>query len=287
MKKLSNTYCGYIGIFGKQNVGKSTLLNKIIGSKVSITSCKPGTTINNIIGITTKNNYQTIYIDTPGISIKKEKNFLYKNHNAFKNKENLKLIIFIINKTIWSKIDDIILKKIKMFSIPIILVINKIDCINDKTILLPFINTIKNKHNFNAIIPLSAKTEENIKILLKQVKKNIPKSIFDFPKHYKTNSSHLFMISEIIREKLMRFLGQELPYLITVKIDTYKINKLTGKCFIYALIFVKNDRHKKIVIGKKGEKIKYCSMLARKDIEKIIHKSTYLNLWVKKILNIV
>ncbi|MCW5197252.1 GTPase Era [Buchnera aphidicola] len=282
MKKLSTTHCGYIGIFGRKNAGKSTLLNKIVGEKISITSRIPGTTINNIIGIKTINNYQTIYIDTPGITTKKNVFFLYNKNNFLIKKKKLRLIIFVIHKTQWSEIEDIILKKIKKFLIPIILVINKIDLIDNKKKLLPFINIIKEKYNFLSIIPISAKTQKNISLLLKYIKHNIPKANHDFPHTYTTNSSLVFRISEIIREKFIRFLGQELPYNIKVKIDTYNINYIKKTCFIYALILVNNNRHKKIIIGQKGEKIKLCSILARKNIEKIIQKKIYLKIWVQK-----
>ncbi|CAL4320480.1 GTPase Era [Buchnera aphidicola (Pterocallis alni)] len=277
MKKCL-TYCGYIGLIGKTNVGKSTLLNKIIGKKISITSHKSGTTIKNIIGVKNILQYQLIYIDTPGLQntygINCNKTILYHNYH-------LNLIIFMINKTIWNQLDDLCLKKIKKYNIPTILIINKIDFIKKKTILLPFIQWVRKKYQFISILPLSAKTGENINILLEIIKKNIPSGPHVFPSNYTTNVSKIFMISEIIREKFIRLLHHELPYLIQIKIDSYKVNRL-GICNIFATIFVQKDKHKKIIIGVKGKKIKQGNLLARNDIKKYLEQEVNLYIWVRK-----
>ncbi|CAL4320565.1 GTPase Era [Buchnera aphidicola] len=267
-------YCGYIGIFGKQNVGKSTILNKLIENKVSITSRKPGTTQKNILGIQTKKNYQIIYIDTPGMKLKEKNNYMLRINNK------LSLILFVVNKNTWSKLDELILNKIQKLFTSTILVINKIDCITQKIKLLPYIEQVRKKHNFMEIIPISAKFRKNIDILSQKIKEYIPKSKHLFPKKCITNVSSEFIITEIIREKIIRLVGKELPYLIKIKINSYKIDQC-HKNYIDAFVIVKNNRHKKIIIGKNGEKIKLYGIKARKEIEKKFNKSIYLKLWVK------
>ncbi|QCI27173.1 GTPase Era [Buchnera aphidicola] len=274
--KKNITYCGHIGIIGRTNVGKSSILNKLINNKISITSKKSGTTINNIIGIKTIQQYQYIYIDTPGIEIKKK----YFKKNILNKNNYLKLIIFVISTIKWLEPEEKILKILKKINISTILVINKIDYINNKKILLPFINKIKKKYNFIAIIPISAKTGENIDALNTIIKNNIPQSKYIYSKNEITPLSKKFLISEIIREKLIRFLNQEIPYLIKVIIESYYIDKFKI-CNIVASIFTKNLRQKKIIIGKNGKKIKMCHYLSKKDIEKLLNMKVKLYLKIK------
>lgn len=276
--KKNITYCGHIGIVGRTNVGKSSILNQLIGHKISITSHKSGTTQKNIIGIHTIKQHQCIYIDTPGIEINRK----HLEKNLFQNKYCMQLIIFVINKTQWLQLEDVILKKIKKFFIPIILIINKIDHIKNKTQLLPFIKTINNKHQFLSIIPVSAKTGKNINVLSNTISNNLPKSKYIFFKKNITTHAKEFIISEIIREKLIRFLNQEIPYLIKVNIEKYCINKDGIHC-IYAVILAQNFRQKKIIIGKNGNKIKICHLLAKNDIQKYLNKIIKLTLTIKTV----
>ncbi|WP_343128348.1 GTPase Era [Buchnera aphidicola (Takecallis taiwana)] len=275
---IDTTYCGKIGIVGRVNAGKSSILNKLIGHKISITSRKSGTTQKNIIGIHTVKKYQCIYIDTPGVEISKQ----HFKKIFFKKKNYIQLIIFVINKTKWLTLEDIILQQIKKFLIPTILIINKIDHIKHKRQLLPFIDVIHKKHNFLSIIPVSAKTGKNINILSNIIQKNLPRSQYIFDKNNITTESTTFIISEIIREKLIRLLNQELPYLIKINIDMCYINH-AGIYQINASIFIKNIRQKKIIIGKNGEKINLCLALATKDIQKYIKKKIKLNVNIKTI----
>ncbi|CAL4042633.1 GTPase Era [Buchnera aphidicola (Takecallis arundicolens)] len=276
--KKDITYCGYIGIVGRTNVGKSSILNQLIGRKISITSHKSGTTQKNIVGIHTIKQHQCIYIDTPGIEIDR-KNL---EKNLFQNKYCMQLIIFVINKTKWLQLEDIILQKIKKFFIPIILIINKIDHIKNKTQLLPFINLIHKKHQFLSIIPISAKTGKNINILSNTISNNLPKSKYIFLQNNITIHSKEFIICEIIREKLIRLLNQEIPYLIKVQIERYWINSCGIHC-IYAIILSQNIRQKKIIIGKNGNKIKKCYLLAKHDIQKYLNKKIILTLNIKTV----
>lgn len=276
--KKNITYCGYIGIVGKTNVGKSTILNKLINKKISITSKKSGTTQKNIIGINTIQKHQCIYIDTPGIEMYKknpDKNILNKN-------DYIKIIIFVVNKTQWKLSEDNILKTIQKTSIPTILVINKIDHIKNKKQLLPFIDIISKKYHFLDIIPVSAKTGQNIDILSKLIKNNIPKSKYVFSKKKITTSPDNFIISEMIREKFIRFLNQEIPYYIKIKIISCYFD-LQNVYHIHVLIITKNIRQRKIIIGKNGNKIKTCHLLSTKDISQYLNKNVQLHFQIKAI----
>ncbi|MFP3036943.1 MAG: GTPase Era [Arsenophonus sp.] len=274
-------YCGFVAIVGKTNVGKSTLLNKLLGQKVSITSCKPKTTRQLIMGINTEENYQIIYIDTPGLHIKKNKainNLIKQTSNS--SIDDVELIIFVVDSTHLSIDDNIIMNQLRHLSRPVLLAINKIDNIIDKSNLLPYIDFLSKEMNFLYIIPISAKKNINIDIIIKVVQKHIPEAIHYFPSNYITNCSKHFMASEIIREKLMRFLGDELPYSITVEIEQFMINKL-GAYNINGLILVKRNGQKKIVIGKNANKIKKIGIEARIDMEIFFSTKVNLKLWVK------
>jgi len=267
------TYCGNIAIIGKVNVGKSTLINQIIEKKISIVSRKKNTTQSNIIGIKTQKYYQSIYIDTPGVI--SEKKFFF--HKTIKN---LTLIIFVVDRLFWTKDDENILNRIKKNSIPIIIVINKIDKIKNKEALLPFINFLKKKNITTEIIPISAKNTKSAIELNKIIQSYLPKNPHIYPKDYITENSHFFTVSEIIRETLILFLRDELPSMLKVKIERFQIRG-NKQLYIRAIILVKNIRQKKIIIGTNGEKIKKISIRSRFGIEKEFAQKTHLILWVK------
>ncbi|WP_343192358.1 GTPase Era [Buchnera aphidicola] len=277
--KNNTQYSGTIAIIGKSNAGKSSILNKLIGEKISIISPKLHTTQENMIGIKTDNNYQAIYIDTPGLyQIKKDtKSIIEKKIDRTIYSSNI--IIFVTENIKWNNNDELIAKKIKKNNIPTIIVINKIDLIKNKNQLLPHINFLKSKILSNEIIFVSAKTGENIEILSNIVKNHLPISVHQFPKKQITNCSKYFIISEIIREKIIYCFNQELPYSIKVKIESYYYTKKNIK--IHAIILVKNVNHKKIIIGNKGKKIKLFNILARKEISNKLQKKICLFLWVK------
>ncbi|CAL4326318.1 GTPase Era [Buchnera aphidicola] len=279
---IKQKHCGWITIIGKSNVGKSTLLNQIIGKKISIVSRKKNTTQNHITGIQTKKHYQYIYTDTPGF-IFNEKNheITYKENIFFNILKNSTLIMFVIDHIFWTEKDNIVFNKIKKNKIPIIIIINKIDKILNKNVLLPFIDFIKNKTDAIEIIPISAKKTENMMFLHDIIKHYLPKNSHFYPKNYITTNSQIFTISEIIREQLILFLGAELPSIVKVEIEELKTIK-KDQLHIKALILIKYTRQKKIIIGNNGEKIKKISMISRYNIEKELHKKTHLLLWVKK-----
>ncbi|QCI15937.1 GTPase Era [Buchnera aphidicola] len=278
---IKSNYCGYITIIGKVNVGKSTLLNQIIEKKISIVSRKKNTTQKNIIGIKTQDSHQCIYIDTPGIVCNNRNNSNKDNKNNIHILiKNTTLIIFIIDRIYWTKEDEIILNKIKKNNIPIIILINKIDKILNKEILLPFIDFLKKKISSTEIIPISAKKIKDIIFLNKIIKSYLPKTKHLYPKNWITTNSKFFTISEIIREQLIFFLGDELPSIVKVTIESFHEEQYK-KFNIRAIIWVKNNRQKRIVIGHNGEKIKKISTISRYNIEKEFHIKTCLILWVK------
>ncbi|WP_343183717.1 GTPase Era [Buchnera aphidicola] len=281
--KKKKKYCGKIIIIGNQNSGKSTLLNKIIGKKISITSNKKNTTQENIIGIKTKKNYQFIYIDTPGFNIKNKisKNFINKTLN-FKNNifKNLKIMMLVIDNLIWSNKYDNLINFFKKKNIFIFIIINKIDKIKKKIKMLPFIKYIYKKYKINKIIPISSKTGENINVLEKLLYNYIPKQKHDFEIKKNSKISIKKIIHECIRETIMRYFGDELPYVNIIKVNSIKKNKNNEK-IINVFIFIKNNRQKKIFIGKNGKKIKLYSMISRKNLEKILNEKIHLFLWIK------
>ncbi|MCW5197673.1 GTPase Era [Buchnera aphidicola] len=284
MKKIKNQYCGKIAIIGNQNSGKSSLMNKLIGKKISITSRKKNTTQRNILGIKTIKNYQFIYIDTPGFKKQKNLNFtkdLKLNHYSLKN---LKLIILVIDTIIWNKNYNILLNLINKKNIPNLIVINKIDKIKKKNKILPFIEYIHKKFSQTKIIPVSSKTGDNIKILEKIIKKKIPIQKHLFHKNINNNYSLKFQIYEIIRETIMRYFGDELPYSSKIKIKSIQKN-IRKEMIINSEIFVLNVRQKKIFIGKNGTKIKLFSMISKVKLEKILNTKIHLFIWIKILKN--
>lgn len=274
-------YCGFVAIVGRPNVGKSTLLNKLLGQKVSITSKKPQTTRHRIIGVDTRDNYQIIYVDTPGLHIE-EKRAINRLMNRAANSSmgGVELIIFVIEGTHWTKDDEMIINKLKKSKVPVLLVINKIDNVTDKSLLLPHITMLTQQMPFLAVIPTSAEKEEGIETVAKIVKNHLPKGEHHFPSDYLTDRSQRFMASEIIREKLMRLLGDELPYSVTVEIERFIVNDRNGYD-IHGLILVEREGQKKMVVGNKGQKIKQIGIDARRDMETLFDRKVHLELWVK------
>jgi len=275
------THCGFIAIVGRPNVGKSTLLNQLLGQKVSITSRKPQTTRHRIMGIDTQGAYQAIYVDTPGLHIE-EKRAINRlmNRAASSSIGDVELIVFVVEGTRWTEDDEMVLNKLKSVKVPVLLAINKIDNIQDKTILLPHIQQISQKMNFADVVPLCAETGQNVDAIARIVHNTLPEADHHFPEDYVTDRSQRFMASEIIREKLMRFLGAELPYSVTVEIERFVANE-RGGYDINGLILVEREGQKKMVIGNKGTKIKTIGIEARRDMEEMFESRVHLELWVK------
>ncbi|MDR1012529.1 MAG: GTPase Era [Coxiellaceae bacterium] len=274
------SHAGYVAIVGRPNVGKSTLLNKILGTKISITANKSQTTRHKIIGVKTVENFQTIYVDTPGIQ-KNITNRLgsYMNQVALGVLNDVDVIVLIVVGNGWRNADELVLQIACRVKCPIILAINKIDLISQKNNLLSYIEKITTKYKFAACVPLSAHTGDNLDALEKEVKKILPVNPFFFPTKQVTDRDINFLIAEIIREKLTRFLGQELPYVIAVVINQLELNPLLVN--ITATIYVERQGQKVIIIGIGGERLKKIGMLARKDIENLFARKVFLRLWVK------
>lgn len=277
---MTVTKSGYVAIVGRPNVGKSTLLNCLLGEKVSITSPKPQTTRWQILGIKTLDDVQIIFIDTPGIH-RKEKRAMnrYMNRVASSVIFDADVIVFMIDAVSWRGEDELVLKKLKETDKPIILAINKIDLIKDKAELLLVIDKLKDKLNFAAIVPVSAMDEENTAVLEKEITMLLPEGPQLFPEDQLTDKSLRFQVAEIIREKLIKATEEELPYTTTVEIEQFqKGEKLTE---IGAIIWVERQGQKIIIIGKKGARLKKIGIQARREIEKLLGTKIFLRLWVK------
>jgi len=276
----SKTHAGYIAILGRPNVGKSTLLNYILGKKVSITARKAQTTRHKILGIKTQKNYQAIYVDTPGIHGRTDTGLnRYMDKAALSVLNDVDAIIFVVAGTVWQKEEDYILKALAKTESPVILVINKVDLVSQKKYLLKCIEDLNKKYNFVATVPISAKKGDNIGALESEVKKLLPQSPFFFPEEQVTDRDNKFLAAEIIREKLTRLLGQELPYSLSVMIDGMELKK--GIMHIAATIYVERRGQKIIIVGKDGSGLKKTGTLARREMEDLFSKKVFLKLWVK------
>lgn len=277
---LKKSRCGYVAIIGRPNVGKSTLLNYILGQKISITSHKPQTTRYQILGIKTEGKVQTIYVDTPGLhrTIKGAIN-RYMNRVAQQALSDVDVIGFVVEALRWTEEEDWILKKLQHTTKPVILIINKVDRIPQKETLLPWLEEISKKRKFTAVIPLSAKNGSNVDSLQKVISKLLPVSPHFFPDDQITDRNDRFLAAEIIREKLTRYLHQEIPYALTVEIEQFKqVDKILH---IAAVIWLEKDGQKAIVIGKKGENLKIIGQRSRLELERLFGQKIFLKLWTK------
>lgn len=278
---MSKKYCGYISIIGKPNVGKSSIINSILKKKVSITSRKSQTTRNNILGIKTTNNKQSIFIDTPGLHIKSKKTMnKILNKSAQSIIEDSDIVLFVMQRLSMIEEDLLIISKLKETNPLTICVINKIDQIDNKQKLLPFIENISSKYNFDSIIPISAKTNQNIDDLVTKIEDNLPENEHIYDEKFIVNSNdNKFMISELIREKIIRNLGDELPHDTFVEIE--EIESKNKTIHISAVIYVNRKSQKHIVIGSNGDLLKKIGKEARQDIENFLNNKVFLKTWVK------
>ncbi|MEH6593926.1 MAG: GTPase Era [Colwellia polaris] len=275
------THCGLIAIVGRPNVGKSTLLNTLLGQKVSITSRKPQTTRHRILGILTEGNNQAVLVDTPGLH-SEEKRAINRlmNRAASSTLAEVETVVFLVEGTHWTTDDEMVLTKIKNSGAPCVLVVNKIDNIQDRDTLLPHLQKLGALHDFADIVPISASKGDNVAAIKDICFKALPEGDFWFPEDYITDRSSRFMASEIVREKLIRFTGDELPYSTTVEIEQFKIDD-KGVLHINALILVERATQKRMVIGNKGEKLKVIGQESRRDMENLFERKVFLETWVK------
>lgn len=271
---------GYAAIVGRPNVGKSTLMNTLLGEKLSITSPKPQTTRWQILGIKIVDDAQIIFVDTPGINREQGRAMnRHLNKLASSVLHDADVIIFMVDASSWRSEDDLVLEKLKHTDKPVILVINKVDLLKDKAELLPTIIRLKEKYSFKTIVPISALDNDNLEALEEVIVDLLPSGPMLFPEDQITDKSIRFQASEIIREKLIQATGEELPYAITVEIEEFKQEpELTE---INAIIWVERQGQKIIVIGKKGARLKKVGTLARHEIETLTGNKVFLRLWVK------
>jgi len=276
----TESQCGYVAIIGRPNVGKSTLLNALIGQKISIISDKPQTTRHQILGIKTKEDAQIVYIDTPGMH-QTEKSAMNRYMNRLANSVviDADVVLFVVEATRWTEEDEIILTKLINDKISPILVINKIDKLTDKGKLLPLIQKFSAKHSFAHIIPISARLESNVEELENTIVKMLPEGPHLFPDEQITDKNERFLVAEIIREKLIRATSQELPYATTVVVESMK--EEDNLLEISAVIWVEREGQKPIVIGKNGDVLKKVGTAARKEIVTLLGRKVFLRLWVK------
>ena len=272
--------CGYVALIGRPNVGKSTLMNHILGQKISITSRKPQTTRHRILGINTTEAGQVIYMDTPGMhQVEKKALNRYLNKTADTTLLGVDVIVWLIDGLSWHQYDEVIFKKLERAGLPVILAVNKVDKVKDKEAILAFFAEARKRFSFEEMIPVSALKGTNLDTLESILINLLPESGLIYPEDQITDRPERFLAAEIIREKLTRRLGDELPYSMTVEIERYEEQEKITK--IYAVIWVERSTQKNIVIGKQGEMLKKVGSDARVDIEKLIDQKVYLQLWVK------
>lgn len=272
--------CGHVALIGRPNVGKSTLLNHLLGQKLSITSRKPQTTRHRILGIKTSEAGQAIFMDTPGMHQSENKVMnRYLNKTADSTLLGVDVVVWLLDGLYWHEYDDQIVKKLEHAGLPVILVVNKVDRLKDREAVPKFFDEVSRKFPFKHIVPVSALKNTNLELLERYIMELLPESELIYPEDQLTDRPERFFVAEIIREKLTRRLGDELPYAVTVEIERYE--ELPHISKIYAAILVERDSQKSIVIGKQGEMLKKIGSEARIDIEKFIDQKVYLQLWVK------
>jgi len=272
---------GYVAIIGRPNVGKSTLINRVLGQKLCITSRRPQTTRHRILGIKTEESSQLVYVDTPGLHTdgKRAMN-RYLNRAAASSIDDVDVILFMVDGLNWTDDDEQVLERLKSnATAPVILVLNMVDKLSDKAMLLPHVEKITQEYNFAKVLPISARKGINVDELETEIKQLVPEGELIFPEDQFTDRSSRFLAAELVREKLFRQLGQELPYSLTVEIEQYKQEDELIR--ISAVIYVERSGQKSIVIGKKGELLKAVGREARIEMEGMFDSKVFLELWVK------
>ena len=272
--------CGYVAIVGRPNVGKSTLLNYLLGQKISITSRKPQTTRHRVLGIKTEGNHQIIFVDTPGLHKAEERAInRYMNRAASRTFRDVDVVLFVVDRTAWTEEDDMVLARVVQSGLPTLLVVNKVDLLPDKALLLPHLQALSEKAPVAAIVPVSALRRQTLADLETEILRLLPESDHFFPEEQITDRSQRFLAAEIVREKIMRQLGDELPYAVTVEIEAF--SREGDVLHISAVIFVERKGQKKILIGEGGSRLRSIGTDARRDMEALFDSRVMLRLWVK------
>jgi GTP-binding protein Era len=274
------TRCGYVALVGRPNVGKSTLLNHLLGQKLSITSRKPQTTRHQVLGIKTSDDTQILFVDTPGMHGGEQRALnRYMNRAAGAALAGVDVVVMVVDRDEWHEDDDRVLQRAAAAGAPVILAINKVDRLEDKSLLLPLIESLAKRGDFAALVPVSALRAKNLEQLEMEVRSRLPEGPFLFEEDAFTDRSARFLAAEIVREKLMRQLGDELPYAATVEIEEF--GEDGGVVHIAALILVEREGQKRIVIGSGGSRLRSIGSEARQDLERLLDQKVMLRLWVK------
>ncbi|MCA9016222.1 MAG: GTPase Era [Gammaproteobacteria bacterium] len=278
--KIRDRRCGFIALVGRPNVGKSTLLNHFLRQKISITSRKPQTTRHRILGVHTTADAQFIYVDTPGLHHERGKTLnRIMNETVERVIADVDVVFFVVERLAWTDEDELVLTALNKVDKPVLLLINKVDQIQDKTRLLPHLQALAGKREFAEIIPVSALKGHNLEVIDEVARKYLPEGDFLFPEDQVTDRSSRFLAAELIREKITRQLGDELPYEVTVEIETFK--ESDGVLHVDGLILVEKTGQKQILIGRQGSRLKLIGSEARQDMEKAFDSKVMLQLWVK------
>ncbi len=276
--------CGFVSLVGRPNVGKSTLLNSVLGMKLAITSNVSGTTRNVIQGIYNDDDSQIIFVDTPGIHKPNDKLGTLMNKKAYTYTEGVDVVLFLVDISKgFGKGDKFILDKFREKDEVVFLLLNKIDLVKDKSVLLGRINELKELYDFKEIIPISALKDDNIKLLIDCIKKYLPESEAIYSEEELTNVTTRFIISEFVREKILELTRDEVPHTVTCYVENYEEDEKT--VHIQVLIVVDRDNIKKIIIGKQGQMLKEIGTRARHDMEEFLGKKVYLETYVKTLKN--
>ena len=274
------TRCGYAALIGRPNVGKSTLLNYLLGQKVSITSRKPQTTRHRLIGIKTDENTQVLYVDTPGIHDGQKKAInRYMNQTAVSVLRDVDVVVWMTDRASWNEDDEKARDAMRELGCPLIIAVNKIDLLAGQNVLVKKLTELAENFPDAELVPISATTGENVSVLEGLVSAAMPPGRFLFPDDQITDRSVRFMVAETVREKIMRQLGEELPYAVTVQVDEFKDDGKT--IHIDMTAYVERQGQKVILIGKSGQRLKRIGTDARTDIEALLSRKVMLNLWVK------
>ncbi len=274
------TRSGFTAIVGRPNVGKSTLLNRLVGTKLSIVAPKPQTTRHRILGILNRPQAQIVFVDTPGIHSEQRRVMnQYMNRSALASLLDADVLLFVVEALQWTEDDDRVLERVRAAGRPAIAIVNKVDRVHDKERLLPFIAELARRHEFSDIVPLSAEKGDNAGRLPDLIEKLLPESPPLFPSDQVTDRSERFLAAEIIREKLTWRLREELPYGLTVEIERFGVEE--GRFVVGAIIWVERTGQKAIVIGAGGERLKEIGRLARIDLNGLLKRAVHLELWVK------
>jgi GTP-binding protein Era len=279
-KMSKNNRCGFTAIVGRPNVGKSTLLNRIIGQKLAITSHKPQTTRHSILGVKTTKGGQIVYVDTPGMHKRGNQPMnRYLNRTAKSALGDVDLLLFVVEALRWTDEDESVLQTVIKYGLNCILIVNKVDRVKDKDELLPFIAELSNRHDFSEIIPLSASNGSNVPELERKVLAAMPEGDNIYPDDQLTDRSERFFAAELVREQLTQRYAKEIPYALTVEIEKFEVKK--GVYHINALIWVERKGQKNIIIGKDGEALKEVATQARLEMQKLFEHKVFLKVWVK------